>query len=95
MREKLDDGRLSKTFDRYLGEKHFQAYSFVLLGALAMMLGARIELKYQNILRGIYCKTQLYDEGKMQFKLGLDGYKNDGTPWEYHAPGLLSARGCK
>jgi hypothetical protein len=88
VRRTLDHGALSKTFDRYLAEKPPQTYAIVILAVLAMKLGAKIETKYMNILRGIYQSTKLFPKSKKQFKEGLDTYKNDGTPWDLHCPGV-------
>ncbi|KAF2103677.1 hypothetical protein NA57DRAFT_69890 [Rhizodiscina lignyota] len=88
VRRTLDKGVLAKTFDRYLADKPLQKYSIVLLGALAMMLGAKINAKYMNVLRGMYNDTELFPQSKKQFKSGLDSYRNDGTPWDLQCPGV-------
>lgn len=92
VRKELDNGLLAKTFERYLGEKDVQEYGILMLGILAMQLGARMDDKYLNIMRGIYNRDcGLYPLGKAQVKLALDAYRNDGTPWDFERTGRGTA----
>lgn len=81
-RKKLNGGLLVTTFERLIGEDEPQKYMIVIFGALALQLGATIEDKYRNILRGIYHTAGLYAEGRRQLKAALDRYGLNGMPPE-------------
>lgn len=77
----LDSGILTDAFEHYIAANPFSSWDLIYLAVMAMMLGAKIEPKYINIVRGIYLRTNLFEQQKLEFKHGLDSYKNDGTPW--------------
>lgn len=53
-----------------------------------MQLGIRISDKDLQVLRDTLPGAKMYDEAKAQMQKGLDGYKNDGEPWDFESLGL-------
>lgn len=53
-----------------------------------MKIGARISENEIKFLRATLERTKMYDEAKAQMPKGLDGYKNDGSPWDFGSLGL-------
>ncbi|KAK4889011.1 hypothetical protein LTR27_012126 [Elasticomyces elasticus] len=69
-------------------------YTCVLLGAAAMSLGCKLPADYLQYMRDSYTNDQavgLMRDALKQMKdaLGPDGYKNDGTPYDF------LGKGCK
>lgn len=91
-KEALDSGLLYAKFDDLLAQEPFDewaAFTMVLLGAAAMEIGAKIEPKYMNILRGTYPRARMCPEKLVQFKFSLDTYTNNGNSWQEYAGDLL------
>ncbi|KAI2629851.1 hypothetical protein GGR54DRAFT_282011 [Hypoxylon sp. NC1633] len=94
--KKLNDGLLAKMFDKVL-ERDFQPLTSyhkrervaIILGILAMLLGAIIEDRHMRALRLL--RPWLPNmEQQLQLVTALDEYKNDGTPWELGSKGPLA-----
>ena len=95
----LNDGRLVRMFEKYkTNEELFPSkeYYVVILGALAMGVGATITHEHMELLQNVHKEIPvnkgytlpLFDlgfraDGAAQFQDALNGYKNDGTPWDF------------
>jgi len=88
-RKSLDAGLLSATFDRLVSEDEPQKYMIIVLGALAMQVGAEMDARHLHIMRSIYQTVGLRDDGMETMKWGLDRYGNHGKPVPWHAGGEL------
>lgn len=85
--QRLNDGLLSQKFDKILSANFKPATSYhkrerivVILGMLAMQLGAEIESRHLTALRVL--RPWLHNlEQQLQLATALQEYKNDGTPW--------------
>lgn len=82
----LDSGLLDTLFDRYLNETYRQDYAIVILGALAMRLGARLNDAQLKVLWRLTFRVEMYKKGKDQMYEAIRNYKNDGTPWQFDSP---------
>ncbi|EON63549.1 hypothetical protein W97_02777 [Coniosporium apollinis CBS 100218] len=87
-RKKLDDGTLSRLFDNHENRTFSPKCTTIILGVLAMQVGAKIEDRHLDLLRSIYRSAGLYEEGERQMRKALERYKNDGTPYSIDSPGL-------
>jgi hypothetical protein len=99
----LNDGRLVRMFEKYkTNEELFPSkeYHVAILGALAMRVGATITHEHMELLQNVHKKIPvakgytlpIFDlgfraDGAAQFQDALNGYKNDGTPWDFLTPG--------
>lgn len=85
----LDDGKFNELFDKIKAEPSSDydfipaKYKLVILTALAMQLGAKIDTKKRKHVQRIYKHTgQLMDGAMKQLEKALKGYE-DGTPWGF------------
>jgi hypothetical protein len=95
----LNDGRLVRMFEKYkTNEELFPSkeYYIAILGALAMGVGATITHEHMELLQNVHKKIlvnkgytlPIFDlgfraDGAAQFQDAVNGYKNDGTPWDF------------
>jgi hypothetical protein len=95
----LNDGRLVRMFEKYKTNENLypsKEYYVVILGALAMGVGATITHEHMELLQNVYkkipiakgyalpiCDFGFRTDGAAQFQDALNGYKNDGTPWDF------------
>ena len=56
-----------------------------------MQLGVQISDRDLQVVRDTLPRAKMYDEAKAQMQKGLDGYKNDGEPWDFESLGLEDA----
>ncbi len=84
---KLDDGVFHQLLGEYQAKKW--KHGAILLGAATMQLGGHIPEDDLKTLRAMLPQTPMYDESKAQMQKGLDGYKNDGTAWDFGSKGLI------
>lgn len=84
--EKLNDGIFHQLLQNFI--KRNWNHGIVYLGALTMLLGANISEEDMQMLRDTLETTPMYDEAKAQMVKGLEGYKNEGSPWDFNSPGL-------
>ena len=61
----------------------------VVLGALAMRVGATIRDEDMLTLENIYYHAGIPAESQAQFEQALRAYRNDGTPLVFDSPGLV------
>ncbi|CAJ2501668.1 Uu.00g045210.m01.CDS01 [Anthostomella pinea] len=101
--EKLNTDRfLAKKFDKILTATFVPpraAYQqrdriAVILGMLAMQLGAKIESQHMRMLRLLRPALPTLEQ-QLQLLAALDGYKNDGTQWESGSKSLMDATTTK
>jgi hypothetical protein len=98
----LNDGRLARMFEKYKTDEDLfpsKEYYVVILGALAMGVGATITNEHMELLQNFHkipvakgYTLHIFDlgfrtDGAAQFQDALNGYKNDGTPWDFLTPG--------
>jgi hypothetical protein len=99
----LNDGRLARMFEKYKTNEDLypsKEYYVAILGALAMGVGATITHEHMELLQNVHKKIPvakgytlpIFDfgfraDGAAQFQDALNGYKNDGTPWDFLTPG--------
>jgi hypothetical protein len=99
----LNDGRLARMFEKYKTNEDLypsKEYYVAILGALAMGVGATITHEHMELLQNVYKKIPVAKgytlpiidfgfraDGAAQFQDALNGYKNDGTPWDFLTPG--------
>ncbi|KAI0383949.1 hypothetical protein F5Y04DRAFT_287133 [Hypomontagnella monticulosa] len=91
----MNDGLLSQKFEKILSAdfkpplSHQKRERFVIiLGLLAMELGARIEDRHMMALRVLRPMLPTIEQ-QVQLVTALDEYKNDGTPWQSGSKGLF------
>ncbi|KAH9902016.1 hypothetical protein F4778DRAFT_735922 [Xylariomycetidae sp. FL2044] len=97
---KLNDGLFTRKFDMIL-EPGFEPYSShhapgriaVILGILAMLLGAKISDKHMNQLRILRIGLGTMEE-QLQLLTALDEYKNNGTRWVSGSKLQVETREC-
>jgi hypothetical protein len=99
----LNDGRLARMFEKYKTNEDLypsKEYYVAILGALAMSVGATITHEHMELLQNVREKIPVNKgytfplgdfgfraDGAAQFQDALNGYKNDGTPWDFRTPG--------
>ena len=99
----LNDGRLERMFEKYkTNEMLFPSkeYYVAILGALAMGVGATITHEHMELLQNVYKNIPvnkgytlpIFDlgfraDGAAQFQDALNGYENNGTPWDFSTLG--------
>lgn len=100
-RKALNDGVLKRLFEKYRQAKpsygfweSSNKYYLVILGALAMQIGAQIEADRMDLLRSVYKGAGLMDEGLVQFQHALKSYQA-GTPWNFNSPGLIETMNAR
>lgn len=84
---KLNDGVFHQILAEYQAKKW--NHGVILFGAATMQLGGHISDDDMKMLRTMLPQTPMYDESKAQMQKGLDGYKNDGTAWDFGSKGLI------
>ncbi|KAI1082745.1 hypothetical protein F5B20DRAFT_577824 [Whalleya microplaca] len=98
---KLNTGLLAQKFDKILSSSfvprtsyHARSRVAVLLGALAMELGAVLEERHVTALRVL---RRFLPTLEQQLQLGamLAGYRNDGTPWVRGSKGFEEAQAAR
>ena len=84
MVQKLNDGLFNSLSTKYLSSE--QAHDLLILGALAMRLGASTSAEQRNTFHSL-CNVDNLHSNTCIFDLGraLHGYKN-GEPWEFETP---------
>jgi len=85
--DKLDDGVFHQLLEEYQAKKW--KHGVILLGAATMQLGGHVSEDDMNLLRTTLKKTPMHEEAKAQMQKGFDGYKNDGTAWDFGSKGLI------
>ncbi|KAI0013495.1 hypothetical protein F4779DRAFT_640867 [Xylariaceae sp. FL0662B] len=85
--QKLNDGLLSQKFDKILSADfrpptsyHARSRVAVVLGLLAMQLGAVFETRHLDALKVLRRFLPTLEQ-QLQLVTALAEYKNDGTPW--------------
>ena len=84
--EKLNARLFHQLLDKFRAKNW--KHGIIYLGALSMQLGVKISDEEMLVLKETLPRTRMYDEAKEQMRVGLEGYKNDGEPWDFKNPGL-------
>lgn len=99
--KKMNDGLLSQKFEKILSADFRPPSSYqkreriaIILGMLAMELGAKIEERHMTALRVLRPMLPTIEQ-QVQLVTALDEYKNDGTPWRAGSKGLLDTTDSK
>ncbi|KAI1382075.1 hypothetical protein F4677DRAFT_14329 [Hypoxylon crocopeplum] len=98
---KLDNGLLAEKFDKILSvdfkprtSYHKRERVAIILGMLAMELGAKVEDRHMTALRVLRpCLPTM--EQQLQLVTALTEYKNDGTSWKSGSKGLAATMSSK
>ena len=90
---KLNNGLFVQLLQRFLAEKN-EDY-IVLLGALAMKLGATVNEDAKKSIRASLHSAYMHEPAKKQVMKGLKEYKNNGEAWNFNSSGLLETAAMK
>ena len=84
---KFNNGLFGQLLRRYLAEKNKDF--IVILGALAMKLGATVSEDARKFIRASLKSAYMHEPAKKQVRKALKEYKNNGEAWNFSSPGLL------
>lgn len=97
--KQLNDGLLARKFDKIMAHNFQPATSYhsrdrivIILGILAMQLGAKIEHRHLTAMKVLRSKLPDMVQ-QLQVVTALDEYKNNGTEWVLGSKGLVDTMG--
>ncbi|KAI4207114.1 MAG: hypothetical protein LQ349_009880 [Xanthoria aureola] len=87
--KKLNDGLFHELLQLFISKEW--KHGVIYLAVLSMMLGAIIPATDLAYVAQTLKETPMYQEAKTQVQKGLEGYKNNGEPFDFGSKSIIDA----
>ncbi|KAL8752151.1 MAG: hypothetical protein Q9199_005946 [Rusavskia elegans] len=87
--KKLNDGLFHELLQLFIRKEW--KHGVIYLAVLSMRLGAIVPATALAYVGQTLKDTPMYQEAKTQVQKGLEGYKNNGEPWDFESKDILDA----